>query len=201
MTHMRFSIFLFIKLSLVSTHAIQYPVSPGDPEDSFREKETASSNQNSEENFSSMTIRVTFASGDELSGTARMPSSVIFYHYRKGLSYKKQLQISEIKSIKVISWNGRIISERDPLAKVYEFHPNDVLIQTRDGKEYRTGAIFPFLRKVPLSTDDGDTVVFSYFADSYSEKNGWRDVSSKDPDYHQSNPHPLTVIRFDLDAD
>lgn len=177
--------------------SIQYPVSPDEPTvDSTQSTVTGSKTV---EDTAEFEVRVIFASGDDLTGSCVLPGKVSFYHYRDGLTFHKTINLAEVKRIQVIEYRSKFNEESEKQNSVlHEFEPSNVVVEMKSGKTYNTGVIFQFLLKIPLSTEEGDTTVYTYFADRFDSGKGWRDVESKDPDFHRNNPHPLTVSRIDF---
>lgn len=168
--------------------AIRYPVSPKEPVVAGDEKK-----ENKDKKTLFVKVKLKLGSGDELEGVVRFPEKITFPHYRSGISYVKTLAIEEVKKIQILSYEEKVHS-----TNLYEYEPAECLIVTQKGKEYKITGIFSFLRKIAIETEDGKTTLFTIFADTWDEKTGWQEVSSKDRNYHRKNPHPKAVREIEI---
>lgn len=182
----RYAIFLFV-LPIFATAAVRYPVSTSEPHiagnDSPAGKKKSAQPQNIPVNVS-----LKLGSGDEIQGTITMPESITFSHQKNGLTYSKTIRPTQLKKIKINEYRSRKSS-----GNFWEFEPESTTLITQDDRDFTIAGIFPFLRKIVIETPDGTTTLFTFFADSWDDKNGWSEVASKDRYYHKKNPHPQAV--------
>lgn len=179
----------FFLLLFITTRicAITYPVSPAEPTVSGETTKKQKSLSPKTNNIA-VNVRLKLGTGDEIEGTIAMPNEITFSHVKNALTYNKTLYPWELKKITVNEYAARQGDNG-----LIEFEPASITITTTNKREYLVQGIFSFLKKITINTVDGSTTVFTFFADKWSDKTGWAEVSSKDKNYHRKNPHPQAV--------
>lgn len=201
---------LLILLPAAEVFSIQYPVTPTEPRVKNVEEggyhgntpATEKEKQKQKKNKLNAGVKITLWTGDFLYGRIHIPPEVTFKHYRKGLEFTKTVKTSEIKSIEIKSFSeiGPQKGSREKKSEnlFLRFEPAVVRLQMRNGRSYTLNGLFSFLRRVPISTIDGRTVLYSFFGDTWQKEKGWSEVASRARDYHMHTGHPqgIRVIEF-----
>ena len=205
--------FLVGSIVLMSqTYAIRYPVSPNEPKTPLVEgyektdssKTSKKPNQTIDQKFQKeIHIKVVLGSGDELTGFIKAPEKVRFEHYKNGLVFKKTMQVEDISSVEIKSFQKEL-KWKKKAQYFYEFKPFKIRILTKDKNEFFIDYLFQFLQKFKIHTSDGVTTLYSFFADEFNEEKGWSEVASNERSYHDHMPHPQSIrkiIFFTLKTD
>ncbi|MDH5721355.1 MAG: hypothetical protein OEZ13_12180 [Spirochaetia bacterium] len=172
-------------------------VEPKEPSVGYEEKKKKRKDQNENEDKIQIQAKVTLGSRDEISGFIYLPQTIAFRHYKNGLIFEKKLFIKEIEYIEVLEYSQKKIKE-SPKESLFEFEPSRVKIKLKNKKEYYLDAIFNFFRNFSISTVDGTTNLYSYFADTYNAQTGWKEVESKNKNYHKKKPHPQAAVKIEI---
>ena len=179
--------------------SITYPITPRPPQMPSVDNETSGSETSVKKELprakKHILITALLGSGDEITGKVYIPESVSFKHYKNGLIYKKTIFLKDIFSIEILRFKKALV-KKNKNTTLYEFKPLRVKIITKDKNDFYLGYLFSFLQKINISTQDGETTLFSFFADAFDKKNGWAEVDSKDISYHQDKPHPRSVWKI-----
>lgn len=137
-------------------------------------------------------VTLELGTGDRLQGAIAAPAEVQFTHHKNGLSYVKTVAPTELKSVRILSYRVKHRRELES-GTFYEFEPSEIQITLTNKKSYMVDEIPLFLSQIKITTEDGSTILYTFFGDSFYGEGGWEEVESMDPEYHAANPHPQAV--------
>ena len=205
---MRIILFIWIFILNQYLFSINYPITPTIPEvgnsenNSDINKKTIPNNniKNNSTKISEIWVSVTLGNGNIITGEINIPEEISFSHIKNGFSYNKSISPDEIKTIEIIEFSYHKVNQKNNFTQ-YEFQPSKIRILLRNRKEYEINYLFKFLIQFKIKTDDGNTQLFSFFSDTFHEKNGWSEVNSKDYNYHIKLPHSTSVKKITFFAD
>jgi len=139
---------------------------------------------------------VYLGSGDDLEGTILFPEKISFKHYKNGLVFDKTVSPLDIREIKVLEYSGSSDDPENSDKRFFEFEPSSVQLTLWSGQTFILDGIFPFLKNFEITTHDGKTKLYMIFANTFTKKDGWSEISSKDINYHNTLPHPQAAYRI-----
>ncbi len=209
---LQISLFFLLSISASGANGVGYTISPDTPANpntpvirvespspaqtpnGQNETRAEESQPQEKEEPQTRLVKVTLelGTGDRLQGSIEVPLQAQFSHHKNGLTYVKSVSPEELKSVRILSYRIKHRHENEESA-FYEFEPDEIEITLTNRKTYLVSHIFPFLRKIEITTTDGTTVLYTFFADSFLKESGWEEVASDDPNYHRTNPHPQAV--------
>lgn len=176
-----------------------YPVDPSYPQVQPGQQNQKTGDTKNQNPSASVKIEVIAILGtsDEVRGYVMLPEKISFKHYKNALVYEKNIVPDDLQSITIQEYSrqGDNASGKNKIT-FYQFEPSAVEIKLKDNSIYRIQKIFSFLQRFYIDTNNGRTRLFTIFGDSYEKSKGWRDVESKDPEYHRTQPHPASVKKI-----
>lgn len=122
-----------------------------------------------------MHIQVTLGDGRVLEGRLPVdaPKRFTIQHHIDGITYHKEIKISELKGIKIKSWSGHVVGERKE-GKVYEFRPAEFEILLPEGSFHSVPtAALAFLNQFPVYNQNGRVYLFSFWRDLQRADGSW----------------------------
>ncbi|MDH5717090.1 MAG: hypothetical protein OEZ22_05575 [Spirochaetia bacterium] len=191
-------IFLFNNTNILG---ITYPVTPAEPkvENTESNEDIEKKIEKKENNTANkkIQVKITLGSTDELIGFIYAPVKITFSHYKNGLMYKKTVDPVEINEIEILEYKKKKINNLTD-GDLFEFEPNWIKINLKNKKSYYIREIFSFIRSFDITTTDGTTKIYAFFADTFNNKKGWSEVKSLDPEYHKNKAHPQAVYKIQI---
>jgi len=195
---------LFFFVIESSLRAVQYPVSPQEPTVQTPQVEVPKSPRGGKARQAQKTnvamthlkVRLHLGNKETITGFVNIPEQFNFDHVRAKISYKKTIYSSDIRSLVIEKYRSRKISTNGSSA-LYEFEPSNVRLELKNGQIYFLEQIFKDLRKIPIISQEGTTVLFCFFADSFDSQKGWSEVSLKEFRAHMMVPHPQAVVKIE----
>ncbi|TGL22368.1 hypothetical protein EHQ46_06545 [Leptospira yanagawae] len=140
------------------------PNLPTMPNDESKEPRNARGEKESAE---SKVLNVTLCDGRTVRGESTSGSQTIhFEHTKDGILYKKKLNVNELDSIKIDSWEFKLKRE-EKKGTTYEVLPKKIRIRTKNGEVFykETGLSDLKLLNIEIKNNNGETTVFTYWVD------------------------------------
>ncbi len=184
--------------------SVQYPILPDQPQEPVVENTKNPGSQNKKLLKSSKTreqclqyVTISLGSQDEIHGKVSFPKEISFSHYKNGLLYHNKVSCKQLASIKIMQLRYIKLNTIKNMTQ-YEFRPELYKVSLKNKKTYLTRDTLKFLLTLQVNTSDGKVTLFSFFSDTFSKKNGWTEVHSKDLSYHEKHVHPQSIAKIDF---
>ncbi len=144
--------------------------------------------------------KVTLIFGDKtvLTGITSFPrNSIRVSHVKKGFLFRKRLEFSKMRSLKILEWKPELIKQGSTKkVLLYYFYPYKCEVIDKKGEKYKYEGDLKFLHKLVLTNSDGSTDVYSYFADYWyitgKDRGYWK--NSKSTLFYTPFKHPLKRV-------
>jgi len=182
---------------------IEYPSPPQEPtvvapRVDAGEKAGAPKRTKKTEKVATILLKIKIHLGDktQLMGEVEIPESYTFTHKKGQLSYTQTIAASAIRELMIEGYRGHKAADTKE-GEVVEFEPSRVRVEMKDGQAYNLGYLFKPLRQIKVKTADGNVTVFSFFADTWQKKNGWRDRGGEEFVLASKRAHPGAYTRIE----
>ncbi len=190
---------LLTLLAFGSLEAVRYPIEPISPKipNGGQSNKTQPAKKKKKVEQIAHRVSVMLGSKDVLNGTIQANRVITFQHYRSGLLFTKTVSPADIKTLRVRKYKYRLLGKKSK-NKTYEFLPAEIELTLSNNRKYYLTKMFSFLNRFKINTIDGDTTLFTYFADTWVPKKGWSEVTSREFNYHQQKAHPQAVVEINF---
>ncbi|HMV41601.1 MAG TPA: hypothetical protein PK079_01615 [Leptospiraceae bacterium] len=165
----------FFFISFISLYAVEPPNEPTPPTVDLADK-TSPVKKDSKKDKPKKTQAVTvkLCDGRQVSGNIEYEKEEIFFqHLKEGIKYDKKMQITEIKQIKILSWDGKKGKKvKDGIT--YQFNPSKVQITSLSSESFIIkGLADTEFQNLNISNQNGIAKLFSFWVDLQYESGNW----------------------------
>lgn len=140
------------------------PSLPSLPSEETKEPRNARGDKDSGE---PKVLNLTLCDGRTVRGESTSGSqSILFEHTKDGILYKKKLNVNELDSIKMDTWELKLKRE-EKKGTTYEVVPKKIRIRTKNGEVFykETGVSDLKLLNIEIKNNNGETTLFTYWVD------------------------------------
>lgn len=168
------------------------------PQVDANEKSSKTRRTKKAEKVASISLRVKMHLGDktQMQAEVELPESYTFTHKKGQLSYSQTISATAIRELAIEGYRGQKSADGKD-GEIIEFEPSRVRIEMKDGQVYLLAYLFKPLRQIKAKTADGMVTVFSYFADTYSKKSGWKERGGEAYLLASKRAHPAAYTRIE----
>lgn len=175
---MNFKIFFslyFVFLSANSILPIEPPKEPALPVVELADKVNASKKETKKDkNVKTASVTVKLCDSRQVTGNIEYEKEEIFFqHTKDGIKYDKKLRITEIKQIRVMSWEfkkGKKVKD----GTTYQVMPSKVQISTESSENFIVKGLqdTEFLN-LNISNQNGNAKLYTFWLDLQYENGSW----------------------------
>lgn len=140
------------------------PSLPSLPSEETKEPRNARGDKDSGE---PKVLNLTLCDGRTVRGESSSGSQSIFFeHTKDGILYKKKLNVNELDSIKMDTWELKLKRE-EKKGTTYDVVPKKIRIRTKNGEVFykETGVSDLKLLNIEIKNNNGETTLFTYWVD------------------------------------
>lgn len=169
-------LFLFF-LSVVCVFAVEPPNDPIEPSLELADKSIESSRKKDskkEKNLKTASITAKLCDGRQITGNIEYEKEEIFFqHSKDGIKYDKKLRITEIKQIRILSWELKK-GKKTKEGTTYQTSPSKVQITNVNAETYLVKGLHDteFLN-LSISNQNGIAKLYTYWVDLQYENGNW----------------------------
>lgn len=149
----------------------------------------------------SLKARVQLGDGRLIEGIIRVraPEKLLVQHIADGLTYEKEVQLEEIREIKIERWQGQVVRENGK-ERIFEFRPSRFTLLMKDGAVLKLQRpMFPFFLSFPLYNKNGRVTLFTYWGDMKDKGGEWRSgLRGSESDRVICHPDAVSTIEFSI---
>ncbi len=170
--------FAFLVLLTLSADAVSYPSSPADPvvqEPAATKKSTegvSTRTKNTKTEMASVRVKIHLGDRSTLVAETTIPASYSFAHKKGQVQYTQTIRVQDIRELAIESYRAHVVSS-DKNGTLFEFEPNAVRIELKDGQVFKLAYLFKELRRLKAHNGDGNFTVYAFFADTWRARVGW----------------------------
>ncbi|MCE9499337.1 MAG: hypothetical protein K8R21_02365, partial [Leptospira sp.] len=187
-----FYLFALLPLSLLS---IDSPKNPKLPDEPVLNSPADSRDSRGEKEKKAMSLSLRLCDGREVRGEWSFGKEELsFSHFKEGIAYSKKLKLSEIASLRILSWEmKKIRKQKDGVS--YELLPKRVTLTVKTGERFLRDSLAntEFLNVI-IVNENGSAKFYSYWMDLMYENGKWFSSLSAIKSLEREDCHP-DVIR------
>lgn len=192
--------YLYASLSLMLTYSIfSQPTSPENPKEPILQNTENPFENKKKEKANKKTINITLklCDGRQVSGvTSYEKEEMAFTHIKDGISYEKKLKLSEIRSLRILTWEFKK-NKKTKEGQTYQMLPFTVQITATDGETFNLrGFNFPSLMQISLNNQNGIARLYAYWMDLQYDDGHWFSSLSPKKGNEREDCHPDVIRQF-----
>lgn len=191
----------FILFQTSSIYSTEPPKEPIPPTVELMDKpsESSSKDHKKEKNLKTAAVTVKLCDGRQVNGTIEYEKEIIFFqHIKDGIKYDKQMRITEIKQIKILSWElkkGKKVKD----GYTYQTSPLKVQITGANAENFQIKGLqdTEFLN-LKVSNQNGIAKLYTYWMDLQYTNGSWYSKLSTISGTERDDCHSdvIRVIQF-----
>ncbi|MDX1959386.1 MAG: hypothetical protein SFU98_12485 [Leptospiraceae bacterium] len=144
-------------------------------------------------------INVKLCDGREVSGTIELhKEELTLVHNKDGINYEKKIELSNLTSITILSWEGRK-GKKNKEGTTYQFMPLDIVIKEKTGDTFHIQTLkeTEFLA-LSLKNRNGIARLFAFWVDLQMESGKWfsKIPTNKNNQREECHPDVWKQIKF-----